>query len=245
MDDEPAILDFIKEVIEPLGYHVVTLQDGREAAQRLEMERFDGIVVDIWMPHLDGYELTRRSRASLVNGGTPVVMITGADDIEAMRKGFRCGVSFFLAKPFTPGQVCNLFTAVRGSMLRERRRYMRLPFHTAVQCVFGEHGEKRFTANSLNLGETGMLLEPSGGLEVGQDLILQFTLPAEPEWQRTARRRRGKPLFPEPTLESGPREMRAKVLRREPPDRMAVEFTTLSPEERAAIQRHVMGVVTS
>jgi len=245
VDDEPTVLKLIKSIVEPLGYEVLALADSREAARRLESEKFDGIVLDILMPHLDGFELARRARASPLNGGAPVLMITGRNDIDTMRKCFSLGVTFFLNKPFTYERLYSLFSAARGSMLRERRRYARLPFCTTVEGTFGKLGEKHFRAVSLNLGESGMLFEPSGGLEVGQEVVLEFTLPQTREAQEAAVKGPGKSSFPEPTVPgSGLRTIRAKVVRKAPPDRIAVQFTDLTPADRELIQRHIMGRVT-
>jgi len=236
VDDEPEVLKLIKTMVEPLGYEVVTLADSREAVRRLEREKFDGVLVDVVMPYLDGFELTRRLRASPLNAGVPIIMITGRNDAESMRKGFSLGVTFFLAKPFTSDRLYNLFNAVRGSMLRERRRHARLPFSTTVQCTFGERGEKRVVSRSVNLGETGMLLEPSGGLDVGQEVALEFLLPQVSEPREAAA---GKPARPE----AGPRKVRAKVIRKDAPDRIAVEFASLSAEDGEAIQRFITGSI--
>ncbi len=59
VDDEPDVLRTFKTLVEPLGYEVITIVDGREAAERLKSEKFDGIFVDAQMPHLDGFELTK------------------------------------------------------------------------------------------------------------------------------------------------------------------------------------------
>lgn len=245
VDDEPSVLKLIKSIVEPLGYEVLALADSREAARRLEGERFDGVVFDILMPHLDGFELARRARASPLNGGAPVLMITGLNDIDTMRKCFSLGVTFFLNKPFTYEQLYSLFSAARGSMLRERRRHARLPFCTTVECTFGKLREKHFRAVSLNLGESGMLLEPSGGLEVGQEVVLEFTLPQTRAAQEAAAKQSRKSPFAEPPADgSGFRTIRAKVVRKASPDRIGVQFTDLPPEDRELIQRYIMGRVT-
>jgi hypothetical protein len=104
-------------------------------------------------------------------------MLTGYDDVETMRQGFRAGVTFFLGKPFTRERATGLFSAMRGAILREKRQHARLPYRTAVECSVGDPPERRFTAESINVGEGGMLIEPSGGVEKGQVLRLEFRMP--------------------------------------------------------------------
>jgi len=145
-------------------------------------------------------------------------MLTAYDDVETMRAGFRAGITFFLAKPPDVKYLGNLLRVMHGAMLRERRSYVRLPLRTILNC---STEKTQFKAVSVNIGEGGMLLEPSGGLEVGQEVELRFALPQNPQI-----------LNP-----------RASVVRRAPPDRIAVHFSELSPEDRKAIQQFIAGVV--
>jgi CheY-like chemotaxis protein len=214
VDDEPGVLKLIKTMVEPLGIKVVTIADSREASARLEREKFDGIFVDVRMPHMDGFELTTRVRASRSNGGIPIVMLTGLNDVEAMRQAFKVGVTFFLNKPFTRERVTRLLKAARGAMLRENRRYARLPLQTTVNCRWHDN---RFKSTSLNISESGMLLESPGTVGVGQELELEFAIPQVP-----------KPLTP-----------RAQVVRKEPPDRIGIRFSTLAAGDREVIQRYI------
>ena len=171
------------------------------------------------MPNLDGFELARCIRKSPINAKVPVAMLTGYDDVETMRQGFRAGVTFFLGKPFTRERATGLFSAMRGAILRDKRQHARLPYVTAVECSVGEPPERTFKAESINVGEGGMLIEPSGGAEKGQVLRLEFCMP-----------NRNKPLRP-----------LAKVLRQDPPDRSAVQFTAVEPDEVEAIRDYIFG----
>jgi c-di-GMP-binding flagellar brake protein YcgR len=135
-----------------------------------------------------------------------------------MREGFRAGNTYFLAKPPDLTQLSNLLKLMQGIMLREKRSYARLPLRTVVGC---RKDNLQFTSASVNIGEGGMLLESSGGLEVGQETELRFSLPSL----------------------SGSLNPKAKVVRREAPDRMAVQFLELSSEERKAIQTYIAGLI--
>jgi CheY-like chemotaxis protein len=245
VDDEPDVLKLIKTIVEPWGYEVLALADSREAARRLDTDKFDGIVLDILMPYVDGFELVRRVRASPLNSGVPVLMITALSDIDTLRKCFALGVTFLLTKPFTYEHMHSLFSAARGSMLQERRRHARLPFCTLVECRFGAMGQKQFRAVSVNLGESGILLEPSGGLEVGEEVILEFTLPQVRHAQEPTRQESKKSLLPEPATPSGELcTIRGKIVRKAPPDRIGVQFVDPTPANRQAIQRYITGRVT-
>lgn len=218
VDDEPEVLRVVKTLLQSLGYEVLALTDSQEAARRVDREKFDGVFVDARMPGLDGFALTRHVRNSPSNCGVPIIMLTGYDDVETMRAGFRAGVTFFIAKPPEVKQLGEMLRVFHGAMLREKRSYLRLPLRTVVSCRTETH---QFTCASVNLGEGGMLLDQSGGLEVGQEVELRFSLPQNPDV-----------LNP-----------RAKVVRKDPADRMAVQFVDLSAEERKSLRAFIAGIV--
>jgi CheY-like chemotaxis protein len=220
VDDDPFTLQLVKSHVERLEAEAVTFEDARQAAESLATQRFDLFIVDARMPDIDGFELTRRIRASQPNSAAPIVMLTASDDGQTMREGFKAGITFFLGKPVKFAKLRGLVEAARGMALKERRRHVRIPFQTAVECRFGEH---RFKAQSVNLGGSGMAFTPSGGLDEGQILELTFQLPGD----------------------ARPLRLNAKVLRQEPPEGVAVEFVDLPPDERAALKNFFAGLMQS
>lgn len=219
VDDEPDVLTTIKALAEPYGTEVLTTADSREAAQRVNCEKFDGVFVDALMPHLDGFGLTKLIRASSSNSNVPIVMLTGSDDLQTIRRAFRAGVTFFLGKPVSLRRVSSILNAMRGPMLAEKRRYARLPFRTTVRCRFGS---RQVTVETLNISEGGMLLERSGGATMGEEVDLEFELPKTLHALRP----------------------RGKVVRKDSADRMAIQFIRLEARDREAVQRFVMGWIT-
>ncbi len=220
VDDEVPVLQVLRDLLEPLGNEVTAISNSIEAAERLEAQRFDCILLDVNMPSLDGYELTRRARASGVNNRTPIVMLTGMTDVETMKRAFKAGATGFLGKPISRERIQSLLAAMGGPISRERRRSARLAFRTKVECVRGDARAGRFVAESLNIGEGGMLLEPSGGAEIGEQLTLEFRLPCADRTLRTS----------------------ARVLRKEPEDRIAVEFLDLAARDLVAIREYIVSV---
>lgn len=221
VDDEPAILQLLKTQLESLGCEVQGIVDSREAAERLEVEKVDGLFVDFRMPHMDGFELTKKARESKLNGQIPIVMLTALDDAETMRKGFKVGINFFLGKPFTRERVYNLYVATRGPMRREKLRYIRLPYRTTVECTWGPDKEFHFKSGSVEISEGGMLLNPSGGLVVDQELDLCFSLPDRLQALKT----------------------HARVVRKVPPDGIGLMFLAVNPQDKEAIQEYIAACV--
>jgi CheY-like chemotaxis protein len=223
VDDEPAILNVIKAIVEPLGCDVVTIQDSRLAAKLVNMQKFDGILVDAKMPHLDGFELTRRIRASPSNGEVPILMLTGNDDVQTMREAFKAGITMFLGKPITQERLTRVVNVLRSALLKEKRRYARLIFRTPVTCKWGDHGPRHLKSNSVDISEDGMALVEAEDLNLGLELGLEFKLPGAVELLK----------------------LRAKVVRKIPPDGAGVQFINLAPNDRNAIQSYIIGFVKS
>jgi CheY-like chemotaxis protein len=174
VDDEPEVCRLVKAMVEPLGVEVRTSSDSREAASILETEKFDGIMLDVAMPNLDGIQLTRKVRATPPNQQAPIIMITGLDDVDTMRRAFEAGATFFIGKPISREKINAIFRTARGAMLAERRRCARLPYRCTISCV---RHEERFTATSTSISESGMELESSGTAEVAEVLTLEFNMP--------------------------------------------------------------------
>ena len=214
VDDDPAALDLVESLVEPLGYEVLALADSRHAAECVNKQKFDGVFVDVQMPNMDGFELTSLIRASRLNSRVPIVMITAFEDVETMRHGYKAGVTFFLTKPFNPDKLCGLLLAMRSAILRERTRYVRLPFRTTVTCRWGNEQSE---LGSVNISEGGMLLESSRGLELGEEINLDFTLSPGQEHL----------------------SLRAKVVHKEPPDRIGVQFHGLTSEDQETIWDYI------
>lgn len=211
VDDDREVLGLFRSLVSPLGYDILGLSDSREAAQRVMTDKFDMIAVDVYLPELNGFELTTRIRASRANHNVPILMFTGYDDIETMRKGFDVGITYYLAKPLSTSKVRDLFTAARSTMLYERRHCLRLPLRIEVECrSLGRH----FRVCSVNIARGGILLEGSNGLTCGDMAHLEFALPGTPQ----------------------PLKFTAKVVRKIEPDFVALEFVDPGPSERTAIQ---------
>jgi CheY-like chemotaxis protein len=218
VDDEPEICRLIKTIVEPLGVEVRTSSDSLEAALIATSDKFDGIIMDVAMPVMDGIELTRRIRSTPPNQQAPIIMITGMDDVATMRRAFQAGATFFIGKPFSREKIYAIFRTARGSMLAERRRGVRLPYRVAVSCV---RGEDRFVATSMNLGEGGIALETSDPAVVNDVLTLEFSIP---DVKR-------------------PIKVTGQIRRKDPSGRTSIEFVDPLESGRDLIREYIYGKV--
>lgn len=101
VDDDSKILLLEKTILTQSGYLVETASNGLEALEKLKKGSFDGIVLDILMPHMDGYETAKEIKKLENHKGTPIVMVTAASEKSAMTQSFASGVLVFMNKPFT------------------------------------------------------------------------------------------------------------------------------------------------
>jgi CheY-like chemotaxis protein len=217
VDDDREILNLLKAHLEFLQCEVVDLTDSAEAAVRLQKEKIDGMFVDVTMPGVDGFTLTKMVRGSKLNRRVPIVMLTGLDDAKTMRKGFESGADFFLGKPFTRERIYRLMGATRGPMTREQHRYARIPYQTAVQLAWGNDSQPERKTQSLDISEGGMLLSPPRGLAVDQEFKASFNLPGA----------------------SRPIKADAVVVRLVPPDGMGIKFRRLDHRDEKELQSYV------
>jgi len=102
VDDEEAITSALGVLFEQAGYRVRVARSGVEALALLE-EDADLIVLDIMMPGIDGYEVTRRVRRR--DDYLPIVMLTARDQSWEKVAGLERGADAYLTKPFAPGEL--------------------------------------------------------------------------------------------------------------------------------------------
>lgn len=171
-DDAPS-LELMNEVFTSLKAVVCPVNDGQKAAALVNRERFDGVFLDLEMPKIHGFDLARQIRKSAWNRYAPIVIVTGRDDRSTMQQAFANGATFFLQKPVDRQRLSNLYRAVRGSLLENRRRTNRYPLHTEVVC---DMDSKVVRGISWNLSQGGMQIE-AAGLAPKDILHLSFRLP--------------------------------------------------------------------
>ncbi len=113
-DDDPLIRELIQFRLERSGYEVVTVEDG-EAALAAAFERRPALVIlDVMMPKLDGYEVTRRLRADERTAKLPVILLTARAQEADVSAGFDAGADDYLTKPFSPKELRARVQAILG-----------------------------------------------------------------------------------------------------------------------------------
>ena len=108
VEDEKAISNLINVNLTAHGYRCFCAYDGKEAADLLEENTYDLVLLDIMLPEIDGYELLEYVKYQ----GTPVIFVTAKGTLEDKIKGLRMGADDYLVKPFQIGELIARVEAV-------------------------------------------------------------------------------------------------------------------------------------
>jgi PAS domain S-box-containing protein len=114
VDDEPLFIELLEAYLVPQGYEIVKAANGKEALAKLAGNQIDLILLDVMMPGIDGFEVTRRVRQDENNRLLPIILLTALQGPKDRVKGIEAGCDDFISKPFDEME---LLTRVR-SLLR-------------------------------------------------------------------------------------------------------------------------------
>lgn len=98
VEDEENIADAVKMNLELEGYHVTLATTGKSALERLRGARYDLCIMDVMLPGVDGFSITRTIR--LENNKVPILFLTAKDASSDRVEGLRIGGDDYLVKPF-------------------------------------------------------------------------------------------------------------------------------------------------
>ena len=104
-DDDEDILSLVAFRLERSGCNVLKARDGEEALRVAIAEVPDLAVLDVMMPRLDGYEVTRQIRAHETTCRIPVILLTARAQEGDVAAGFEAGADDYIKKPFSPQEL--------------------------------------------------------------------------------------------------------------------------------------------
>jgi DNA-binding response OmpR family regulator len=113
VDDEPKITQLVRDYLERAGFAVRSARDGHEALMRARTDRPDLVILDLGLPGLDGFDVTRRLRR---DSAVPIIMLTARDDEADTLVGLELGADDYVTKPFSPRE---LVARVRAVLRRQ------------------------------------------------------------------------------------------------------------------------------
>ena len=125
VDDDPAALDAVRQILGQHGYEVTTAPDGEAAAALLKSHDFDLALLDVGLPGLiSGYDLCRDIRRNPRTEHLPVIILSGRGTVADEKQGEAAGSDLYLVKPVLASRLVNLvgmFLSSQGPLRSKRR----------------------------------------------------------------------------------------------------------------------------
>lgn len=109
VDDDSNILDLVSIQLTQAGYTVIKAKNADEALEKMEEQQPDIAVVDVMMPGMNGYELTKIIRDEF---DIPVLLLTAKGELEDKERGFSAGSDDYVVKPFEPKELLFRINAI-------------------------------------------------------------------------------------------------------------------------------------
>src|SRR2546425_8688429 len=109
VDDEPRIVQLVRDYLEHGGFTVLTASDGPAAVRTARTGRPDLVVLDLRLPGLDGLDVTRELRR---DGQVPIIMLTARTEESDKLIGLELGADDYVTKPFSPKELVARVRAV-------------------------------------------------------------------------------------------------------------------------------------
>jgi DNA-binding response OmpR family regulator len=121
-DDDPDILELVALTLERDGYEVASARTGEEALRIAAERTLHLAVLDLMMPGVDGYEVTRRLRAADHDHRLPILILSAFAEDRQAALALAAGANAYMRKPFSPRELL----AKAASMILQRRPRSRL-----------------------------------------------------------------------------------------------------------------------
>lgn len=124
IDDEPSILQSLGGLLSDEGFEVMTASNGYEGLKMIEQESPDLVLLDIWMPGIDGIETLKEIKK--IHPFLPVIIITGHGNIETAVKATKLGAFDLIEKPLSIDKIIvDINNALNFRRLEEENRFLR------------------------------------------------------------------------------------------------------------------------
>jgi DNA-binding response OmpR family regulator len=102
VDDEPKIIQLVRDYLERAGFHVLTAPNGKTALALAHSEKPDLVILDLGLPEMDGLDVTRTLRK---DSNVPILMLTARSEETDKLIGLELGADDYITKPFSPREL--------------------------------------------------------------------------------------------------------------------------------------------
>lgn len=169
VDDDPTTRKLVQAVLSKQGYRVLLAPDGQAGVEAFTANRPDLILMDVQMPGMNGFDACGLVR-QLDGDATPIIMLTGSEDLESIERAFNAGATDFITKPINfPLLAQRVRYALRSSQLNRELRGVRQRQAAARRIAGLGFWDWNAEANTLEWSDDATDL-------LGDDLQLPTTL---------------------------------------------------------------------
>ena len=180
VDDDPTTRRLVQAVLGKQGYHVHLAENGQRAIEEFSAVRPALVLMDVQMPEMDGFDACALIR-QLDGDTTPIIMLTGSEDMESIERAFQAGATDFITKPINfPLLAQRVRYALRSSALNREVRGVRQRQASAQRIAGLGFWEWSLETGHLEWSEeASLLLGLMDTPPVSVDELLAFIHPAD------------------------------------------------------------------
>lgn len=171
VDDVQLSIEMEKVSLERAGCRILTAKNGKEALEIIRKEHPDLVIMDLYMPEMNGDECCRQVKRDAQIKGTPIIMTTSGGSPEERKRCFDAGSDDFIVKPFKGAE---LFRKVERIIDITVRRHLRSPMSCAVS-LYSKGTE--YKGRSVDISCGGIFIESKDIIPKGSTVELKFRLP--------------------------------------------------------------------
>lgn len=146
IEDEVKIARFLELELKHEGYDVETIQEGREAFNKVLKNGYDLIILDLMLPGLSGVEICRRIRQQ--GNQKPIIMLTAKDDVSDKVMGLDIGADDYMTKPFA---IEELLARIRVALRKQVQEKESIQNEIEIKGICLNLEEHRVTCNGENI----------------------------------------------------------------------------------------------
>jgi len=152
VDDDDKIRDLLKDFLISNNFLVSTAINGEDALEKLNLINFDVLILDIMMPGINGYELTKIIRSTSL---VPIIHLTAMGDTDNVIQGLEIGADDYLSKPFEPKELLlrikNILKKTNTKSFKDQIQINNLVLNLVTGEISGSKSSRTLNANELSI----------------------------------------------------------------------------------------------
>jgi DNA-binding response OmpR family regulator len=145
VEDDEDLCAILCRFLEGEGFRADAVHDGESAVERVRRERPDGIVLDVMLPRMNGFDVCQELKFHRETNLIPVLMLTALGDRESRERGLWVGANAYVTKPYDPHDLLNKIR----QMLEHRRELLEHKVHARVELCMESDSRVREQLNDL------------------------------------------------------------------------------------------------